>query len=228
MLIADFMNVQTRRSGSPLEALGVPGDVAVDTTDEDFGGQSRRALRSAEEMGRIVRASALLRPPTGRVREAWADYVPYSSPTRCTTSRQSPVPRSGWASSLILTIPFYDGGLRYGQQHERKAVGREAHINVEATRQARSDEDGVRGGAGRGRRAQARSRPRKALEAGDPRVPRMISTNLEAFSCSSQRRHPGSGLLKTRRVRPGSTAASVSCDAMSTSRHEDRACPDPS
>ena len=29
---------------------------------------------------------------------------------------------------MILTIPIYDGGLRYGQDHERKALATEAHI----------------------------------------------------------------------------------------------------
>ena len=37
-------------------------------------------------------------------------------------------------------LPLYDGGLRYGQEHERKAVANEAQLDVEATlRQARSD-----------------------------------------------------------------------------------------
>jgi outer membrane protein TolC len=40
----------------------------------------------------------------------------------------------------VLTLPLYDGGLRYGQEHERKALADEARLNVEATlRQAKSD-----------------------------------------------------------------------------------------
>ena len=50
------------------------------------------------------------------------------------------MPQTGWEAELVLTIPFYDGGLRYGQEHERKALAREARLNVDATlRQAKSD-----------------------------------------------------------------------------------------
>jgi len=39
-----------------------------------------------------------------------------------------------------LTLPLYDGGLRYGQEHEREALAGEARLSVEATlRQAKSD-----------------------------------------------------------------------------------------
>jgi outer membrane protein TolC len=40
----------------------------------------------------------------------------------------------------VLTIPFYDGGLRYGQEKAQKALANEAQLDVEATlRQAKSD-----------------------------------------------------------------------------------------
>jgi outer membrane protein TolC len=41
---------------------------------------------------------------------------------------------------LVLTLPFYDGGLRYGQQKQRVAEEHEADLVLEATlRQARSE-----------------------------------------------------------------------------------------
>jgi len=50
------------------------------------------------------------------------------------------VPRTGWQAQLILTIPFYDGGLRYGLGHERAALADEAKVALEgAVRQAQSD-----------------------------------------------------------------------------------------
>jgi outer membrane protein TolC len=50
------------------------------------------------------------------------------------------VPPTGWQAQLVLAVPIYDGGLRYGQEHERVALADEAHLDVEATvRQARSD-----------------------------------------------------------------------------------------
>ena len=50
------------------------------------------------------------------------------------------LPRTGWQAEFVLTVPFYDGGLRYGLEHERKALAEEAKLVSEATlRQARSD-----------------------------------------------------------------------------------------
>jgi len=73
----------------------------------------------------------------------WTDYMPlltasfqpfYQHPATLTT------PRTGWQAQLILSIPFYDGGLRYGQAHERKALADEATVALEgALRQAQSD-----------------------------------------------------------------------------------------
>jgi outer membrane protein TolC len=50
------------------------------------------------------------------------------------------IPRTGWQAELVLTIPLYDGGLRYAQEHERNALADEAQLSVEATlRPARSE-----------------------------------------------------------------------------------------
>jgi outer membrane protein TolC len=77
------------------------------------------------------------------VDNAWADYMPYldliafpfyQNPAYTT------VPRTGWEAQLVLTVPLYDGGYRYGQERERRANADEARANVEATlRQAKSD-----------------------------------------------------------------------------------------
>jgi outer membrane protein TolC len=49
-------------------------------------------------------------------------------------------PLTGWQAQLLLTIPLYDGGLRYGLAAEREALSNEARTQYEAlVRQARSD-----------------------------------------------------------------------------------------
>jgi outer membrane protein TolC len=49
-------------------------------------------------------------------------------------------PSTGWQAQLILTVPFYDGGLRYGLADERQSLSAEAKAQYEAiVRQARSD-----------------------------------------------------------------------------------------
>ena len=41
-------------------------------------------------------------------------------------------PGSGWQAALVLSIPFFDGGLRYGVARERTAVDQEVRIQLEA------------------------------------------------------------------------------------------------
>jgi outer membrane protein TolC len=49
-------------------------------------------------------------------------------------------PNNGWQAQLILSLPLYDGSLRYGLIHEREGNRTVSHLNLEATvRQAESD-----------------------------------------------------------------------------------------
>jgi outer membrane protein TolC len=58
----------------------------------------------------------------------------YSSPATITQ------PETAWQAQLVLTLPLYDGGFRYGAQRERKALAAEQSIALEATvRQAASE-----------------------------------------------------------------------------------------
>ena len=50
------------------------------------------------------------------------------------------LPTTGWQAQLLLTIPIFDGGNRYGLKHERDAVYAQSQTRVEALlRQARSE-----------------------------------------------------------------------------------------
>jgi outer membrane protein TolC len=42
-------------------------------------------------------------------------------------------PGSGWQATVVLSIPFYDGGLRYGIHKERKAIDEEARVQLDAS-----------------------------------------------------------------------------------------------
>jgi len=49
-------------------------------------------------------------------------------------------PKTGWQAQLVLTVPLYDGGLRYGHADERAAVSEEAQATLDGLlRQARSE-----------------------------------------------------------------------------------------
>jgi outer membrane protein TolC len=131
------------------EALGalVGADTPVDTADEMALGQPEQieqALKDARELRTDVKAyEERLKAAEHSVQLGWTDYLPllqavvqpfYQNPPTLTQ------PLLGWQANLVLSIPFYDGGLRYGQQHERVDLKTEAQVALEGTlRQAQSD-----------------------------------------------------------------------------------------
>jgi outer membrane protein TolC len=129
------------------EALGVfvAGDGAVDATEWTFGAVPTLgdALADAEGRPDVRVRQRAARAANRRVDQAYADYLPYLTLVGSPFYQSVPVPtvpQTGWQAQLVLALPLYDGGLRYGQEHERKASADEARVDVEATlRQARSD-----------------------------------------------------------------------------------------
>lgn len=130
------------------EALGVlvAADGAVDVSAWSFGPMP--TLADALSDAEVLRSDARAREGAARaadrvVRQSYADYVPtlnlvaspfYQNPAVPT------VPSTGWQGQFVLSLPIYDGGLRYGQEHEREAIAEEAHLDVDGTlRQVRSD-----------------------------------------------------------------------------------------
>jgi outer membrane protein TolC len=102
-----------------------------------------QAMRDAEHRTDVVAADVKLHAAQHAVRDDWTDYSPYltgvfnpfySTPATVT------YPTTGWQAELLLTVPFYDGGLRYGQEKERSVTRHEAQAQLEGVlRQARSD-----------------------------------------------------------------------------------------
>jgi outer membrane protein TolC len=73
----------------------------------------------------------------------YTDYLPYlvgvAEPFYQNPATPT-LPQTGYQMELVLTLPLYDGGLRYGQAKERDALAVEARVGFEAqVRQARSD-----------------------------------------------------------------------------------------
>jgi outer membrane protein TolC len=77
------------------------------------------------------------------LRDDWADYAPSLTLSAQAFFQDPPtltVPTTGWQLQLLLSIPLYDGGLRYGLARERRVLVREAELGLEGTlRQAASD-----------------------------------------------------------------------------------------
>jgi outer membrane protein len=79
------------------------------------------------------------------LRDSWSDYLPLLTAVvqpfyNSNTPAISTVPETGWQAQLVLTIPLFDGGARYGLHRERSAVYEESKAQLEGLlRQARSD-----------------------------------------------------------------------------------------
>lgn len=76
-------------------------------------------------------------------RDTWLDFVPalLGSGQIFGQSPPSPTaPHFGWQVQLLLSVPLYDGGARYGRMAQRHALEQEATLRLDdATRRARSE-----------------------------------------------------------------------------------------
>ena len=148
-LASDEANVQQQYSNLARDRevlgvlVGVGGPLDADEPVLRAPNDPHQAMIEAEHRSDVQAAGAHLHATQHVVDDNWTDYSPYLSGTFL-PFYQNPAlvtyPTTGWQAQLILTIPFYDGGLRYGQQKERGVARDEAQAQLDATlRQARSD-----------------------------------------------------------------------------------------
>ncbi len=133
---------------SSQEALGIltGTDGPLDTADEAMLAQAPSlgdGLNDAAHRTDVIALDARERAADKAVHDHWTDYMPYlvgiAEPFYENPATPT-VPLTGYQLALLLTVPLYDGGLRYGQQRERDALRDEANVAYEAgLRQARSD-----------------------------------------------------------------------------------------
>jgi len=131
------------------EALGVlaGADAPLDTASEPdlpTPQPEREAMEDAQSLRTDVRAATARADAARHVLEtSWTDFLPVLTGVAQPFYQDPPTltqPQTGWQAQLILSIPFYDGGLRYGLRRERAALANEARDQVDAAlRQARSD-----------------------------------------------------------------------------------------
>lgn len=129
------------------EALGIllGENGPIDATDVVLGAPPTLATALSEAQSRSDVVASKERAESARrsVRDSYTDYMPlltgaaqpfYQNPASLT------LPTTGWQAQLLLTIPLFDGGNRYGLRHERDALYDQAKLKVEAAlRQARSE-----------------------------------------------------------------------------------------
>jgi outer membrane protein TolC len=185
------------------EALGVlvAAPAPVDTADEGVPTKMpsfNDAMNEADSVrADVVALRRAAKAAERTVHDAWADYLPYlnliafpfyQTPTTPT------IPQTGWQAELVLSVPFYDGGLRYGQEHERAAIAEEARLNAESTlRQARSDvrvafEEMQRDDIALDQANQSADFARRALDLANTAYRAGATTNLEVIDAERQAR----------------------------------------
>lgn len=131
-----------------MEALGVllGGEGPVDVSaSPELGAPGLRAngAKAAEQRRDVAVARARLKYAERRVNDGWRDYLPlltaqvqpfYQNPPTTT------MPETGWQAQLLLTLPLYDGGARYGAADERAALRAQSEQQLQQLlRQCRSE-----------------------------------------------------------------------------------------
>jgi outer membrane protein TolC len=138
----DYSNLVRER-----EALGVlvgaGGALDADEPNLKAPTDPDRAIHDAEHRTDVQAADLRRLAAAHTVRDDWADYAPTLSGTFepfFWNPKSITAPETGWQAVLFLSLPLYDGGVRYGQAKERAAVRDEDQTELDATlRQARSD-----------------------------------------------------------------------------------------
>ncbi|HMI85514.1 MAG TPA: TolC family protein [Polyangiaceae bacterium] len=196
------------------EALGVlVGDQGpLDTEDDIALGESPAfdsAMRDATGTRRDVLASrARLEAAEQLKNDSYTDYLPFLIGNAQPFYQNPPTlvqPLTGWQAQLLLTIPIYDGGLRYGLSAEREAFSNEARSQYDALlRQARSDvrlafETVKRAEAALAAASNAARLAKSALELATVAYQAGATTNIEVIDAE-------------RRARDAETAAAVAED----------------
>ena len=132
------------------EGLGVvvaaDGPLDVSAEEPTFAAQAPvdELLSGATEARLDVRAAKVrAEAAVDATRVDWLDYVPLLTLVFQPSLQNPPTltqPSMGWQAQALLTLPLYEGGARYGQARERRALSAEAQVQVEAlVRSARSD-----------------------------------------------------------------------------------------
>jgi outer membrane protein TolC len=168
------------------------------------------AVRRTDVVALDVRSRAALLV----VSDEWSDYLPYLAAT-AEPFYQNPaiptLPLTGYALSILLTVPLYDGGLRYGQHREHRALLDEAQVAYDAgLRQARSDVRAASEGLRRAEDALVASRgaadlAKQALDLANAAYHAGAVTDLEVIDAERQ-------------ARDAATQAEVAADAARQAR----------
>ncbi len=123
-------------------AVGLDGAVSAQDEEPTLAVPSDETL-SADSRTDVKAARSRLDATKVGTSWDWSDYTPlltalvqpgYQNPATLT------VPLWSFQAQLVLSLPLYDGGLRYGQQRERRALETQATAQLEAVHRQASSE----------------------------------------------------------------------------------------
>lgn len=92
------------------------------------------AVEDARARRADVRALQARRVETEHLRrDDWVYYAPsLLAQAQAFKETATPLqPGSGWQAALVLSVPFFDGGFRYGVQRERRATDEQARAQLD-------------------------------------------------------------------------------------------------
>jgi outer membrane protein len=191
------------------EALGVLlfVDYQIDTVDRVTLGPMpdlESAEAGSENRADVLVLKSRLTATKHARRDDYTDYLPTLIGTFEPFYQNPPTidfPQTGWQLGLALVFPIYEGGLRYGQEKERKNLEYEARDNLEGGKQqARSDVRTAFDGLNRAERAlidarAAASLARQALDLSVVSYKAGASTNIEVIDAQRVSRDADSAVV---------------------------------
>ena len=102
--------------------VGVGGPLDAEEPNLQAPSDPAQAMKDAEHRTDVAAADVRLKAAEHAIHDNWTDYSPYLVGTFMpfySTPATVTYPTTGWEAQLLLTVPFYDAGLRYGQQKQR-------------------------------------------------------------------------------------------------------------
>jgi len=135
------------------EQLGVavgadaPLDASVNEPELPAPASIDEALKTAPDRLDVKAAAARREAADQATHADFVDYLPLITLIGQPFAQNPPSvtqPQTGWQAQAVLSLPLYDGGLRYGLQKERRALAKQAEAQLEtALRQAKSEVRGA-------------------------------------------------------------------------------------
>lgn len=127
--------------GRPVDVAGsVEFTARANEVERALGAEGDAAWSNRQDV-RVARAK--LKASERVSKDSWLDYLPlligqfqpfYQTPATLTQ------PTTGWQALLLLSLPLYEGGARYGAAREREALKEQSELQVQALmRQCRSE-----------------------------------------------------------------------------------------